>query len=193
MHYCCARAPSSVEKAQLNASPKKRTRGKRECAAGGGSEDQPDFSIVGLEFDAPFMCVLITRCAALAGNVKDFVIGLRLALRVERALRSLQCWRLRRNRPAKADDCSPAHSRARGTPAREPERPSHHWSRRPKRPCGRVHEMRLPSSRLRGRVSRFRSSDSKGHSQAYNSSVLFGFDVPVQACRTTVGSSNPPH
>jgi hypothetical protein len=27
----------------------------------------------------------------------------------------------------------------------------------------------------------------------YNSSVVFGFEVPIRECRRTVGASNPPH
>ena len=29
--------------------------------------------------------------------------------------------------------------------------------------------------------------------QVYNSSVVFGFEVPTRVCRRTIGTSNPPH
>jgi hypothetical protein len=40
---------------------------------------------------------------------------------------------------------------------------------------------------------RLRTSESKGHWQTYDSSVVFGFEVPMRVCWIFVGTSNPPH
>jgi hypothetical protein len=38
-----------------------------------------------------------------------------------------------------------------------------------------------------------RTSESKGHEQIYDSSVVFGFEAPLRAGGKSVGTSNPPH
>jgi hypothetical protein len=38
-----------------------------------------------------------------------------------------------------------------------------------------------------------RTSESKGHEQIFDSSVVFGFEVPLRAAAKVVGTSNPPH
>jgi hypothetical protein len=52
-----------------------------------------------------------------------------------------------------------------------------------------------PDSEVRNTVQQalMRTSESKGHQQVYDSSVAFGFEVPIRDGCKALGTSNPPH
>jgi hypothetical protein len=182
MHYRVSPAPFICGKGtpELPSSPKRKPRDTREWSAGPEApEDGFDPSILRFAFDAPFLCDLITRCAALRERPQSFAMGFARRVRLERPALGPQWQGVQYNRLSKADDYIQAHTRVPGTPSREPGKPSRHWSRRPRRRYGRVHEMHLHLT----------SSLIHGQSGVYFSDVVQTcLDVQSGACAFLVRS-----